>query len=102
MEWLAHEVTYVLVRWGYLALAVALLGENAGLPLRKFFIANVLGAASWVTTIAMSGYLFANKFESLVGYIEKVSWAITGSIFAVGYLVWPTKKKHVRERKPVA
>jgi membrane protein DedA with SNARE-associated domain len=33
MEWLAHIVRYVLVRWGYLALAAGLLGENAGLPL---------------------------------------------------------------------
>jgi membrane-associated protein len=51
---------------------------------RKFLIANLLGAASWVTTIAMSGYLFATKFESLASYIEKVSWTITGGIFAVG------------------
>ena len=205
MEWLAHVVTYVLVLWGYLALAAGLLGENAGLPLpgetilmyssflahkakelniifvilvgiaaavtgdnigffagkffgprllnwlkrrfhmdediaaaedqihrhgpatvfwaryvfglrtiagpvagalhmewRTFLIANVLGAASWVTTIAMSGYLFANTFQSLAGYIEKVSWAITGSIFAVGYVLWRRKKKRMRERKQAA
>lgn len=201
MEWLAHVVRYVLVRWGYLALAGGLLGENAGLPLpgetvlmyssflahkakslniivviavgitaavvgdnlgflagkhfgprlldwlkrhfdleediaaaedqihrhgpstvfwaryvfglrtitgpvagalhmkwKKFLLANALGAASWVTTISMSGYLFANKFHSLAGYIEKVSWGITGGIFVVGYLLWRKKKKHMRER----
>lgn len=205
MEWLAHTVRYVLVRWGYLALAAGLLGENAGLPLpgetilvyssflahkakelniiyvilvgiaaavigdnigffagkyfgprllnwlkrrfhmdediaaaedqirrhgpmtvfwaryvfglrtvagpvagalqmewRKFLIANVLGAASWVTTIAMSGYLFATKFESLASYIEKVSWTITGGIFAVGYVLWRRKKKQMREQKQAA
>lgn len=202
MEWLARIVTYVLVRWGYLALAAALLGENAGLPLpgetvlmyssflahkarelnillvmlvavgaavlgdnlgflagrhfgprlldwlkrhfhldediaaaqdqikrhgpatvfwaryvfglrtiagpvagalrmewKRFLIANVLGAASWVTTIAMSGYLFANQFRSLAGYIEKVSWGITGGIFAVGYVLWRRKKKAMREKQ---
>ena len=201
MEWLAHVVEYVLLRWGYLALATFLLGENAGLPLpgetilmyssflahkarelniilvmvvaiaaavlgdnlgflagkhfgprlldwlkrrfhmdediaaaedqihrhgaatifwaryvfglrtiagpvagalnmewKKFVIANVLGAASWVTTIAMSAYLFANTIRSLAGYIEKVSWGITGGIFAVGYVLWRRKNKHMRER----
>jgi membrane protein DedA with SNARE-associated domain len=33
MEWLAHLVRHVLIRWGYLALAGGLLGESAGLPL---------------------------------------------------------------------
>lgn len=202
MEWLARVLTYVLARWGYLALAAGLLGENAGLPLpgetilmyssfvahkakelnillvilvgigaavigdnlgflagrhfgprllnwlkqkfhmdediaaaedqihrhgpatvfwarfvfglrtiagpvagslhmdwKKFFVANVLGAVSWVTTIAMSGYLFANQFRSLAGYIEKVSWGITGGIFAAGYVLWRRKKKRMREGK---
>ena len=202
MEWLANIVQYVLVRWGYLALAAGLLGENAGLPLpgetilmyssflahkakelnivvvilvaiaaavvgdnvgffigkhfgprllnwlkrkfhmdediaaatdqirrhgpatvfwaryifglrtiagpvagalqmewKKFLVANLLGAATWVTSIAMSGYLFANKFQSFAGFIEKVSWGITGSIFVVGYILWRRKKKHMRERQ---
>src|SRR6185437_11850061 len=33
MEWLAGWVQWILTRWGYLALAGCLLGENAGLPL---------------------------------------------------------------------
>jgi membrane protein DedA with SNARE-associated domain len=202
MEWLAHFIQYVLVRWGYLALAAGLLGENAGLPLpgetillyssflahkakelniivvvlvgiaaavlgdnlgflagkhfgprllnwlkrkfhmdeeiaaaadqmkrhgpatvfwaryifglrtiagpvagalgmewKKFLVANILGAATWVTCIAMSGYLFANKFQSFAGFIEKVSWGITGGIFLVGYILWRRKKKQMRERQ---
>jgi membrane protein DedA with SNARE-associated domain len=33
MSWFVHIVRYALLRWGYLALAVGLLGESAGLPL---------------------------------------------------------------------
>lgn len=33
MEWIAKIVQYALVHWGYIALAVGLLGEDAGLPL---------------------------------------------------------------------
>src|SRR5579885_455327 len=38
---------------------------------RTFFIANALGAATWVTIIAVAGYLFANAFNTLLGYFEK-------------------------------
>jgi membrane protein DedA with SNARE-associated domain len=33
MHWIAHIVQVALVNWGYLALAVGLIGEDAGLPL---------------------------------------------------------------------
>lgn len=32
MHWLAHMVRFALERWGYLALAAGLLGEDAGVP----------------------------------------------------------------------
>lgn len=201
MEWLAHLVQFVLARWGYLALAGGLLGENAGLPLpgetilmyssffahksgqlslwavilvgigaailgdnlgyfagrhfgprllkwlehkfhmqddiatarnqiekhgpatifwaryifglrtiagpvagvlhmewAEFLLYNALGAATWVTAIALIGYLFAPQFHSLAGYIEKVSWGISAALFAVGYLYWRRKKRQIRQQ----
>lgn len=52
MEWLAHFVRFVLARWGYLALAAGLLGENAGLPLPG-------------ETILMYSSFFAHKSDHL-------------------------------------
>lgn len=201
MNWLAQIIRHALVRWGYLALAAALLGEDAGVPLpgettlmlssflahktndlnlallivvgiaaailgdnlgylagwwlgprllrwmkakfsmeediavatdqirrhgaatifwaryifglrtiagpvagalgmewRRFLLYNALGAATWVTSMALVGYAFANKFDSLLGYFEKASWVISASIFAVGYFVWRQEKKQWRER----
>ncbi len=201
MNWLAQIIRHALVRWGYLALAAALLGEDAGVPLpgettlmlssflahktndlnlallivvgiaaailgdnlgylagwwlgprllrwmkakfsmeediavatdqirrhgaatifwaryifglrtiagpvagalgmewRRFLLYNALGAATWVTSMALVGYAFANKFDSILGYFEKASWVISASIFAVGYFVWRQEKKQWRER----
>ena len=202
MEWLAQIIRDVLTRWGYLALAGGLLGENAGLPLpgetilmyasfvahkskelnifyvilvaiaaaiigdnlgywagkhfgprllgwlkrkfhmdedivvasdqirrhggatifwaryvfglrtiagpvagalemewKRFLLYNALGAASWVVSMSLLGYLFAEEMNSLAGYIEKASWAISGGLFAAGYYLWRRKKKQMRERK---
>lgn len=202
MSWLADIIRHALVRWGYLALAVALLGEDAGLPFpgettlmlssflshktdgihlpllilvgvaaavmgdnlgyfagrwlgrrllrwmkdrfhmeenidvatdqirrhgpatifwarfifglrtvagpvagalgmewKVFLLYNALGAATWVTTMALMGYVFANKFDSLLGYFEKASWIISAGIFAVGYFVWRHQKKEFKERR---
>lgn len=201
MHWIAHIVRDALLRWGYLALAVGLLGEDAGLPLpgetilllasflahkthqlnleliiligfcaavtgdnlgfflgrrlgprllrwlretmhmdedvaaasdqirhhgpatvfwarfivglrtvagpvagalgmdwKRFLLANALGAAAWVTFIALIGYEFANGFRTVLGYFEKASWVISGSLFLIGYLFWRRKKNQLRER----
>jgi membrane protein DedA with SNARE-associated domain len=200
MKWLAGWVQWVLTRWGYLALAACLLGENAGLPLpgetilmyssfvarkthelnivlivavataaamlgdnlgywagkrfgprllgwlerrfnlkediatardqirchgratifwaryivglrtvagpvagalnmewKTFLIYNALGAISWVTTVALIAFAFGTRIHSLAGYIEKVSWVVSGGIFVVGYFLWRRKKK-LREK----
>lgn len=200
MSWFVHIVRYALLRWGYLALAVGLLGESAGLPLpgettlmlasflsqktthlslfpliligsvaailgdnlgfllgrwlgpkllrwfkdsihkgedvavatdqirhhggatvfwaryifglrtiagpvagalgmewKRFLFFNALGGVSWVSVMALIGYLFGNEFHSLFDYIEKASWAISGGIFAIGYFIWRRKKKRFHE-----
>lgn len=200
MHWLAHMVRLALVRWGYLALAAGLLGEDAGVPIPgetvlmfssfishksqaldlwaiilvgsaaaitgdnigfwlgrklgprllrwarrklhmgedidvakdqiqrhgaatvfwaryifglrtvtgpvagaldmewgRFLLFNALGAVTWVTTISVAGYLFADEFNSLLGYFEKASWAVSGGVLLIGYILWRRKKKEFRE-----
>jgi membrane protein DedA with SNARE-associated domain len=65
---------------------------------KRFLLFNVLGAASWVTAISLTGYGFADKFTDLLGYIEKASWGITGALFATGYIIWRHQKKKYKER----
>lgn len=68
---------------------------------KTFLLYNVLGAATWVTTIALIGYVFANEFNSLLDYFEKGSWAISLCILGIGYVLWRRKKKEFHERAQV-
>lgn len=63
---------------------------------RRFLLFNCLGAATWVTAIALTGYLAAGSFHSFAGFIEKVTWAVSAGIFAIGYLYWRKQKKKLK------
>lgn len=68
-----------------------------GMKWKKFLVYNFLGGASWVTAIAMAGFAFGAKFRSLFDYVEKASWAVSGGLVLIGYIVWRREKKHYRE-----
>lgn len=70
-----------------------------GMDWKEFFLFNVLGAASWVTAVAFTGYLFANQFQTLMGFLEKLSWVIAGGVFCIGFFLYRRKKKALREEK---
>ena len=68
------------------------LAGSLGMEWKRFLKFNALGAATWVTCMAFVGYAFANEFESLLGYIEKASWAIAAGLFTLGYVIWRRQK----------
>ena len=70
-----------------------------GMEWRRFLIANTLGAAAWVTAIALTGYAFGNHFNSLLDLFEKASWAIAAAVAGVGYLLWRRAKKQALARQ---
>lgn len=67
-----------------------------GMEWKEFLVYNILGAATWVTTISLTGYFFASTFQTLLGFFEKLSWVITGAVFTIGFFVWRHKKKSFR------
>lgn len=69
-----------------------------GMEWRKFILFNALGAATWVTSVALIGYTFADEFATLLGFFEKASWTMAAGLFVLGYFLWREKKKHFRER----
>lgn len=69
-----------------------------GMEWRRFVLFNFLGAATWVTCIAVSGYLFATQFQTLLDFFEKASWGLAAALFACGYLFWRRYKKKFAER----
>jgi membrane protein DedA with SNARE-associated domain len=70
-----------------------------GMPWKRFMLFNALGAAVWVSSMALIGYAFANEFQTLLDYFEKGSWIIAAGLFTVGYLLWHRQKKHFKERQ---
>ena len=74
------------------------LAGSLGMDWREFLKFNLLGAAVWVTAISLTGYAFANEFDTLLGYIEKASWAIAGGLLLLGYLLWRRRKSAFRAR----
>jgi len=70
-----------------------------GMEWKKFVLYNALGAATWVTSMALIGYEFANQFQTLLGYIEDLSWIVAGGLFALGYYLWHRQKKLFKERE---
>jgi membrane-associated protein len=72
---------------------------SLGMEWKRFLLFNAMGAATWVTAIALTGYAFADEFDTLLAYFEKGSWAIAGGLFALGYFLWRRQKKKFEQRQ---
>lgn len=70
-----------------------------GMEWKRFLLFNALGAATWVTAISMIGFAFANQFETLLGFFEKVSWGVAAGVFVAGYILWRRKKKRYKKQQ---
>ncbi len=70
-----------------------------GMEWKEFLLFNALGAATWVTSMSLVGFLFANQFDTLLGYFEKASWIMAAGLFTLGYLLWRRQKKKYKERE---
>lgn len=70
-----------------------------GMEWKRFFLFNALGAATWVTTMALIGYAFANEFDTLLSYFEKAAWIMAAGLFSLAYYLWRRQKKKFEERK---
>ena len=84
--------------FGLRTIAGALAG-SLGMEWKAVWKFNFLGAATWVCVMAWTGYAFANEFQTLLGYIEKASWAIAGGLLLIGYLLWRRQKHKFKERR---
>jgi membrane-associated protein len=65
---------------------------------RHFVKFNAMGAATWVVAMSFTGYAFANEFDTLLGYIEKASWAIGAGMLLTGYLIWRREKRRYAQQ----
>lgn len=64
-----------------------LLGASGISPV-SFLILNILGALVWAVAIGVSGYLFGNVFEWVIGDVERHELRLFLALTAVGVIVW--------------
>lgn len=68
-----------------------------GMDWKEFLVFNALGAVTWVTTMGLLGFAFADQFRNLLTYFEKASWILLAAVFAVAYFIWRHEKKLFEE-----
>lgn len=89
------------VFWGRFIVGLrTIVGPVAGaldMQWKTFLLYNALGAAVWVTAISLCGYVFANEFQTLLGFFEKAAWILGTAVFSTGYFLWRRKKKQFRD-----
>src|SRR5947209_7287565 len=82
--------------FGYWAVFLALLGENAGLPLpgemlmpwRKFLLFNFLGAVAWVSAVATVGFVFGREFEKLLRTVDHLNFIVFGLLILAAVVAY--------------
>ena len=64
---------------------------------KQFVVANVAGAAAWVTVISIAGYFFGREYVAVAGVIKK---AELGIFLAVALGAWYLWRKGKRSQPP--
>lgn len=57
------------------------------IPIIKFLILNIIGAALWSIVIGVLGYAFGHGLELIMGDIKRYEMEILGVILVAGVLV---------------
>jgi membrane-associated protein len=68
------------------------------MPWKKFAIFNFLGAATWVTAIAIVGYVFGGEFKTLVHVLGRAGWVLAGAVVVafIGWRFWHARVERSR------
>jgi membrane protein DedA with SNARE-associated domain len=68
-----------------LRVVAALAAGTAGMPWRRFVLANAAGALVWATTVSLLGYFFGRSWQLLHHWLGWGSWIILACVlFIVG------------------
>jgi membrane-associated protein len=74
----------------------ALAAGTAGMPWRRFLLANAAGALAWATTMSLLGYFFGHSFELLHKWIGRSGLIILGCVVVlVGFPFLLRRLRHL-------
>jgi membrane protein DedA with SNARE-associated domain len=70
-----------------------------GMPWRRFFLFNFLGATTWVTVIATVGYVFGRHWETLVRIIGRTNAILAVvAVFLIAWAIRRYRERHIADR----
>ena len=58
------------------------------IPVRRFFLLNLIGVFTWAVTIGGCAYLFGHLLETLLGNLKRYEYAILIVVTLAGTLTW--------------
>ncbi len=79
-----------------------LAGPLAGvlrMPWRSFVLFNFLGAAAWVSAVALVGYFFGSQWDHLVVVFKRVDSGILVAVAILALYLWWRHRQRLRERE---
>jgi membrane protein DedA with SNARE-associated domain len=89
-----HVVFILAVRFLYgLRIAGPVILGTSNLPLVRFALLNMIGAAIWAVLVASAGYYFGVALEVLIVDLKRVEHTILVVILAGGFVVWLWRRK---------
>jgi membrane protein DedA with SNARE-associated domain len=66
-----------------LRVAAALAAGVAGMPWRRFFLANAAGALAWATAVSLLGYFFGNSIPLIHRWLGRGSAVVLGCVVLI-------------------
>lgn len=84
------DVSLILaIRFMYgLRIAGPVIMGSSRIPLSRFVVLNMIGAAVWAVLVGGAGYLFGMATESVFGHFRHIEVVVLAVILAAGFLLW--------------
>ena len=91
-----------LARWiGVLRAVVPAVAGALGMPRRTFSLWNLIGGATWATTVVLIGYLAGSAGPTVVGWFGTVGTVLMAAAAAVLIVTRTVRRRRARSAEPV-
>lgn len=89
------------IRFMYgLRIAGPVIMGTSRIPVRRFVLFNMIGAAIWAAVVTSAGYLFGLATESILGHFKHIEVVVLLVIFGAGFALWLWHTLRGRRPKP--
>lgn len=79
----------LIIRFLYgLRIAGPVILGSSHIPLFRFSILNMIGAAAWAAIIAGAGYAFGAAMDALLSHLEHIEETLVLAILGIGFMLW--------------